>query len=75
MKKTPESISKARQKARELAEVWRAGIAAARRELVLAPGQEAEIMRRIDYAHAKIAEQAKELKALRRKGKKPFWSK
>jgi septal ring factor EnvC (AmiA/AmiB activator) len=75
MKKTPENISRARQEASKQAELWRAEIAATRREITLTPDRHAERERRIAYAQAQIAEIAKELKALRRKGKKPFWSK
>jgi hypothetical protein len=73
MKRTPDSISKARQKARDLAEVWRAGIAAARRELALDPAARAEVERRVAYAQAQIAVAAKELKDLRRAGRRQFW--
>ena len=75
MKKTPESISRARQQAGEQAKVWRAGIADARAALALYPEHKAEIERRVTYAQTQIAELARELKALRREGKKPFWSK
>ena len=71
MKKTPEHISRARQKARETAEIWRAGIAAARRELVLDPAKQAEVERKVAYAQAQIAVAAKELKDLR--GTRQFW--
>jgi hypothetical protein len=73
MKKTPESISRARQQAGVQAKVWRAGIADARASLALYPEHKADIEHRVTYAQAQIAEIAKELKALRRKGKKPFW--
>jgi len=73
MKKTPESISRARQQAGEQAKVWRAGIADARAALALYPEHKAEIERRVTYAQDKIAEIARELKKLRKQGKKPFW--
>ena len=73
MKKTPESISRARQQAGEQAKVLRAAITAARAEPILSPAKRTDVESRVTYAQAKIAEIARELKALRRKGKKPFW--
>jgi len=73
MKKTPENISKARQQAGEQAKIWRAAIAAARAEPILSPAKHTEVAHRVAYAQAQIAEIARELKKLRKQGKKPFW--
>jgi hypothetical protein len=73
MIKTPENISRARQEAGEQAKIWRAAIAAARAEPILSPAKRTEVEHRVTYAQAQIAEIAKELKKLKKQGKKPFW--
>jgi hypothetical protein len=73
MKKTPEEVSKLRQKLYQEAEAWRAGIAAARLELELSPTKQAEIAQRLAYGNEQLALCAKEIKKLYRKGKKQFW--
>lgn len=75
MRKTPEDVSKARQRIREQADQWRAGIAAARRELALDPAKQAAIALSIIYGQSQIALLAAEMKKLYRHGKRPFWPK
>jgi hypothetical protein len=64
MKKTPPEISRKRQEIRQKADIWRAGIRAAR-----AAG-EAE---KVAYGEVQVALLAKEMKKLLREGKKQFW--
>jgi len=75
MLRTPDEISRARQKIRQEVNSWRAGIAAARRELALDPAKQDEVERRVDYGQAQVALCAQEMKKLFRNGKKQFWPK
>ena len=64
MRKTPEGVSRKLQDIRQKANIWRAGIAAAR-----AAG-EPEKMR---YGMVQIALLAREMRKLLRESKKQFW--
>ena len=66
MKKTPPEISRKRQEIRQKADIWRAGIRAAR-----AAGEPLKVA----YGEAQVALLAKEMMALLRQAKKQFWSK
>lgn len=72
--KTPEDVSKARQKIRNQADKWRAEVAAARRELALAldPAKQSEVLQRITYGQAQIILCAVEMKKLKR-NQGPYW--
>jgi hypothetical protein len=75
MLRTPEEVSKARQEIRRQADIWRAGVAATRRELAAEPAKQAELEAKIAYGQAQVALCAAEMKKLYRKGKRPFWPK
>ena len=64
MKKTPPEVSQKLQEIRQKAQIWRAGIAAAR----LAGEPE-----KIAYGQAQIALCAKEMKKVLKDSKKQFW--
>jgi hypothetical protein len=64
MKKTPPEISRKRQEIRQKADIWRAGIRAAR-----AAGEPLKVA----YGEAQVALLAKELKMMVRSGVKQFW--
>ena len=64
MKKTPDAVSRKRQEIRQKANIWRAGISAAR-----AAGEPDKVA----FGLAEVALLAKEMKALLREGKKQFW--
>jgi hypothetical protein len=64
MRRTPEVVSRKRQEIRQKADIWRAGIAAAR---AAGAGD------KVAYGEAQVALLAKEMKALLREGKKQFW--
>ena len=64
MKKTPPDISKKLQDIRQKANIWRAGIAAAR-----AAGEPLKVA----YGQEQVALLAKEMRALVKQGKKQFW--
>jgi ubiquinone biosynthesis protein UbiJ len=63
MKKTPQEVSRALQKLRQEAEMWRAATAKAQGD----PEKTA-------FGQAEVARCAKEMKKLYRQGKKQFWS-
>ena len=64
MKKTPPDISKKLQDIRQKADIWRAGIAAARAV------SEAD---KVAYGQEQVALLAKEMKKLLREAKPQFW--
>ncbi len=64
MRKTPEVVSRKRQEIRQKANIWRAGIAAAR-----TAGEPDKVA----FGLAQMALLAKEMKALMSEGKKHFW--
>ena len=64
MKKTPPDISKKLQDIRQKADIWRAGIAAAR------SAGEAD---KVAYGQGQVALLAKEMKKLLREAKPQFW--
>ena len=64
MRRTPEVVSRKRQEIRQQADVWRAGIAAAR-----AAGEPLKVA----YGQSQVALLAQELKKMIRSGKKQFW--
>ena len=64
MRRTPPEISRKLQEIRQRADIWRAGIAAAR-----AAGEPLKVA----YGQAQVALCAKEMKLLLRKAKKQFW--
>lgn len=64
MKRTPPEISRKRQEIRQKADIWRAGIAAAR-----AAGEPLKVA----YGLTQVAMCAKEMKNLIRSGKMQFW--
>ena len=64
MKKTPPDISKKLQDIRQKADIWRAGIAAAR-----AAGEADKVA----YGQEQVALLAREMKILLREAKKQFW--
>ena len=64
MRKTPEGVSRKLQDIRQKADIWRAGIAAAR-----ADGAAAKVA----YGQEQVALLAKEMKKLLREAKKQFW--
>ena len=64
MRKTPEGVSRELQEIRQKADIWRAGIAAAR-----ADGAAAKVA----YGQKEVALLAKEMKVLLRESKKQFW--
>jgi hypothetical protein len=66
MKRTPPEVSRKLQEIRHQADIWRAGIAAAR-----AAGAPAKVA----FGQAQIALCAKQMKKVLRKAKKQFWEK
>ena len=64
MKKTPPDISRKLQDIRQKADIWRAGITAAR-----AAGEADKVA----YGQGQVALLAKEMRALVKQGKKQFW--
>lgn len=66
MRKTPDSVSRKLQEIRQKANIWRAGIAAARLS-----GEPAKVA----YGQAQVALLAKEMKKLLGESKKQFWYK
>jgi hypothetical protein len=66
MRKTPEGVSRKLQDIRQKADIWRAGIAAAR-----AAGEADKVA----YGQAQIALLAKVMRKLLRSSKKQFWQK
>jgi hypothetical protein len=64
MRRTPGDVSRKRQEIRQKADIWRAGVSAAR-----AAGEPAKVA----YGLAQVAQLAKEMKKLLREGKKQFW--
>ncbi len=69
MKRTPDSISKARQEAGREIKIWRAGI----REAQLNPESQVEVEAKIAFGKQQIAECQKRIKDTLDKGKKEFW--
>ena len=74
MKKTPETTSRARQRLGAEIAVWRAGIAAARRDTFSGVNAPAENAAKVTFGEKQIARCTKEMKKLGRQAKKPFWS-
>ena len=64
MRRTPEGVSRKLQDIRQKANIWRAGIAAAR-----AAGE----ANKVAYGQGQVALLAKEMRALVKQGKKQFW--
>ena len=64
MRKTPEGVSRKLQDIRQKADIWRAGIAAAR-----AAGE----ANKVAYGQDQVALLAREMKILLREAKKQFW--
>ena len=64
MRRTPEGVSRKLQDIRQKANIWRAGIAAAR----AAGNPEA-----VTFGQKEVALLAKEMRALVKQGKKQFW--
>ena len=64
MRKTPGDVSRKRQEIRQKADIWRAGICAAR-----AAGEPLKVA----YGLSQVALLAQELKKMIRSGKKQFW--
>jgi hypothetical protein len=64
MRRTPEVVSRKRQEIRQKANIWRAGISAAR-----AAGEPDKVA----FGLAEVAILAKEMRELARLGKKKFW--
>ena len=75
MRKTPETVSRARQRLGAEIEVWRAGIAAARRDISLDVNTPAENLAKVKFGNGQIALCKKELAKLSHKGKPRFWPK
>lgn len=73
MKRTPNSVSRARQKLRTEMEVWKAGIAAARREMCLDGAVRAMADQKVSFGEAQLKRCKKEIAKLGRKGKPRFW--
>ena len=73
MRKTPEPVSQARQRLRAEMEVWRAGIAAARRDDARGVNTPAENAAKITFGEKELKRCTKEMGKLCRKAKKQFW--
>jgi hypothetical protein len=73
MKKTPETVSQARKRLRAEMEVWRAGIAAARRDISLGVNTPAENLLKVQYGELKLAACKKKMGKLCSTAKKQFW--
>ncbi len=73
MRKTPETVSRARQRLGAEIEVWRAGIAAARRDDARGVNTPAENAAKITFGEKELKRCSKELRLLLRKAKKQFW--
>ena len=73
MKRTPDTVSRARQRLGEEIEVWRAGIAAARRDIVLGVNPRAENLAKIAFGEAELKKCQQALHKLRKNGKRVFW--
>jgi hypothetical protein len=73
MKRTPDSVSKNRQKLAAEIKIWRAGIAAARRGLALDEVAREAMAQRVAFAEAQLVRCKKEMIDLNRGAKKAFW--
>jgi hypothetical protein len=75
MKRTPEIVSRKRQKIGREIQIWKAAIAEAGRGLALDPTARAAMEQRIAFGRLKLAEALKKMRALNRsnKGKREFW--
>ena len=69
MRKTPEGVSRKLQDIRQKADIWRAGIAAAR----LDPTTEEARKSRIAFGEAEVAQLKKEILGINKKAKRAFW--
>jgi hypothetical protein len=70
-RRTPDAISRARQKIRQEMEVWRAAIRAA--QIALDPSKAEEITKRIEYGQKHVVRLEQAMLILNRKAKAPFW--
>ncbi len=75
MRRTPEIVSKKRQKIKQDIELWEKSIAEAARTLQLTASDRLKVAQQISYGQAQLIECRKRLNALRKKGKRKFWQK
>jgi hypothetical protein len=75
MKRTPESVSKARQKLKNEIDTWKARIREAENSLQLDPAARAAVALRVSYGKARLVECKQQMAALKNKGMRKFWQK
>ena len=73
MRKTPDSISRARQKLKREMDTWRAGIKEAESSLQLDAGARAKVTQQVEFGKARLAECRQRMATLKSKGTKKFW--
>lgn len=73
MKRTPDTVSRARQRLGAEMEVWKAGIAAARRDIVLGVNPRAENLLKISFGELQLTRCRKAMVVLNKKSKGRFW--
>ena len=73
MRKTPGSISKARQKLKQEIDTWKAGIKRAETSLQLDAEARARVSQQVAFGKARLIECRQQLAALKSKGMKKFW--
>ena len=74
MRKTPDSVSKERQRIGQEIATWEAGISDSRRSLQLDFASRASASQKVAFCEEQLKECRKRLRALRGKYKKRFWS-
>lgn len=73
MRKTPDAVSRARQRLGAEMAVWRAGIAAAQLDLAAGVNPRAENLSKITFGEAQLTRCKKEMSNLSRLGRRRFW--
>jgi hypothetical protein len=73
MRKTPDPISKKRQKIKLEMDTWRESIKVAENRLQLDPKTAAEVAQQVAFGKARLLECRQQMAELRSKGTRKFW--
>lgn len=73
MRKTPETVSRERQKIKQEMDKWRAGLAATMYTIQLDSATRDKVAQQVAFGNAQLLECKKKMAALRSKGKRVFW--
>jgi hypothetical protein len=73
MRKTPDAVSRERQKIQQEMEKWRAGIASAVGSFQLDSASRLKVEQQVAFGNAQLLECKKKMAALRSKGMRVFW--